>query len=298
MESKILLYKNSSGTGRLIAEKCELEFNGAFTGTYKCVNWGSSVDRKVRKKPVKWLNTREAVTLASDKLKAFHKFVEKGVVCPEFTDDRSVAEGWTGNIFCRTLTRANQGRGIIISRGTNSVANAPLYTKGVQSDREYRVHVFKDSVIGVARKVEIELDGVNEVDNADRLLIRNHVNGWKFSKCQVNQVNTQTLRAGLDAVKALGLDFGAVDVLYNSSTQVATVLEVNTAPGLEPNSTILEAYVTNIKEWLEEDEEEDVIIPFKNFKLKLIGSQVNEMVTLIENLFGNDVVISEGDEND
>jgi len=35
------------------------------------------------------------------------------------------------------------------------------------------------------------------------------------------------------AIAALGLDFGAVDIIWNNHYQLATVLEVNTAPGLE-----------------------------------------------------------------
>jgi len=35
------------------------------------------------------------------------------------------------------------------------------------------------------------------------------------------------------AVNCLGLDFGAVDIIYNQKKDVSFVLEVNTAPGLE-----------------------------------------------------------------
>lgn len=38
------------------------------------------------------------------------------------------------------------------------------------------------------------------------------------------------------AVKACGLDFGAVDIIWNNHYQKAYVLEINTAPGLEGSS--------------------------------------------------------------
>ncbi len=36
----------------------------------------------------------------------------------------------------------------------------------------------------------------------------------------------------IEAIRALGLAFGAVDVIWNEKQQKAYVLEVNTAPGL------------------------------------------------------------------
>jgi len=44
----------------------------------------------------------------------------------------------------------------------------------------------------------------------------------------------------LAAVSALGLDFGAVDIIYNEHENQYYVLEVNTAPGLE--GTTVEKY--------------------------------------------------------
>ena len=45
------------------------------------------------------------------------------------------------------------------------------------------------------------------------------------------------------AVAALGLDFGAVDVIYNEKYGRAYVLEVNTAPGLGEGIAIMYARV-------------------------------------------------------
>ena len=48
------------------------------------------------------------------------------------------------------------------------------------------------------------------------------------------------------AIKALGLDFGAVDIIYNEAEDQHYVLEVNTAPGLE--GTTLQKYTEAILE--------------------------------------------------
>jgi len=47
----------------------------------------------------------------------------------------------------------------------------------------------------------------------------------------------------VNAVNALGLDFGAVDIVYNNPERLATVIEVNSAPGMEAGSTTLFNYV-------------------------------------------------------
>jgi D-alanine-D-alanine ligase-like ATP-grasp enzyme len=62
--------------------------------------------------------------------------------------------------------------------------------------------------------------------------VRNHDNGFIFVRNDVkapSSVEEQAVRA----IKALGLDFGAVDIIWNDKQQKAYVLEVNTAPGLE-----------------------------------------------------------------
>jgi D-alanine-D-alanine ligase-like ATP-grasp enzyme len=57
-------------------------------------------------------------------------------------------------------------------------------------------------------------------------------------------------QTAIDATKALGLDFAAVDVAYNSETDECKVLELNTAPGQEVGSTTHLRYVRAISKYL------------------------------------------------
>jgi D-alanine-D-alanine ligase-like ATP-grasp enzyme len=50
------------------------------------------------------------------------------------------------------------------------------------------------------------------------------------------------------AIEACGLDFGAVDIIFNERKQTAFVLEVNTAPGLTGQTVA--GYVERFKEIL------------------------------------------------
>ena len=61
--------------------------------------------------------------------------------------------------------------------------------------------------------------------------IRNYANGWVY--CREDIIEPEDLRAqAVLAVHTLGLDFGAVDCIFNEKEQKTYILECNTAPGL------------------------------------------------------------------
>jgi D-alanine-D-alanine ligase-like ATP-grasp enzyme len=69
--------------------------------------------------------------------------------------------------------------------------------------------------------------------------VRNHANGFIYARSDVNPP-AAVLDAAKKALAATGLDFGAVDVIWNQHAGRAFVLEINTAPGLE--GTTVEEY--------------------------------------------------------
>ena len=128
---------------------------------------------------------------------------------------------------------------------TDSLAhiNAPLYVKYVKKQQEYRVHVFNGSVIDVQRKMRR-----TDTPDADvNWQVRNHCNGFIFGREGVELPDT-ALTMCVDSVSVLGLDFGAVDIIYNAHEDKYYVLEVNTACGL--TGTTLEVYTAAIQEYL------------------------------------------------
>src|SRR5690606_32924060 len=75
-------------------------------------------------------------------------------------------------------------------------------------------------------------------------MIRNHRNGFIFQRNEITipaDVEVQATKA----FEASGLDFGAVDVIWNEHEGRAYVLEINSAPGLE--GTTLDNYVAAFK---------------------------------------------------
>ena len=209
------------------------------------INWGSS-DPLTRQLNCRIINRPSAVAFASDKILSLAAFKDKNVNCPDWTTDINVAEEWINNgktVFCRTLTRAHSGRGIHIASTSDELVDAPLYTQYIKKQKEFRVHVFRNKVIDLQEKRR----STNSPDSD--FLIRNHANGFVF--CRDNIIEPTNLRStALSAVAALGLDFGAVDIIYNAHYNKCYALEVNTAPGLEgttlesySNAIIKEAYV-------------------------------------------------------
>jgi hypothetical protein len=208
------------------------------------LNWGATTDRfPDYLLTCQVINRPENVDLAVDKLKTFRKFREREVPSPEFTDNREIAIEWLNNgdmVFARTQLRAHSGRGIVILDpefpDTWDVL-AELYVKYMKKKDEFRIHVLRGEVIDVQRKgLRSDLQDSENVNYK----VRNLANGFIYVRNDGRAVPECVRTVGISAVSALGLDFGAADVIYNERQNAAYALEVNTAPGLQ--GTTVENY--------------------------------------------------------
>lgn len=249
----IFSYKFGSQSAKALAEatgyKRIKHKNSKFKGgaRKKVVNWGaSSLPEEVGKCVV--LNNPICVALASDKLKAFNAFKgynealpegEVSINIPDFTTDKAVAQGWLNDgaiVVERHKLTGNSGDGIVITE-EGEVGDAKLYTKYVPKKQEYRVHVFNGQPIDHQRKARVK----DIPDDQINWKVRNMAGGFIFARNEEHVFPPLVSHQAILAVKALGLDFGAVDIIYNEKEGKAYVLEVNTAPGL--SGTTLEKYV-------------------------------------------------------
>jgi len=106
---------------------------------------------------------------------------------------------------------------------------APLYTQYVKKQKEFRVHVVFNEVVDIQEKRKRRTDNP---DNPREFRVRNLQTGWVYCREQIDE--PRELRdLACRAIAALGLDFGAVDVIWNKKQDKCFVLEVNTACGLE-----------------------------------------------------------------
>ena len=194
------------------------------------INWGNS-NAPARLGVV--LNMPAFVELASNKL-TFFQTVPADVIPPFWTTIEDIPNDVfekDGMVVCRTILSGHSGAGIVLADARASLVNARLYVKYIKKQDEYRIHLGKHpqgftSVISLQRKARRA-----DVDNPNWQL-RNHQNGFVYVRNNV--FPPDDVRAvAFKAFDATGLDFGAVDVIWNEHQQKAYVLEVNTAPGME-----------------------------------------------------------------
>lgn len=241
---KILPYKIGSESARDLARALRVKRiipGGRYVPGNRTtvLNWGNSNPHFSH---ARMLNKPSAVKIASNKLSSFQVLKNAGVSVPDFTTDKNVAMEWQEDdyrVVVRHKLQAHSGQGIQICQPEESLPYAPLYTKYTKKDKEFRVHVFGGRVIDWSEKCR--RSGAEPTNN----LIRNHANGWVF--CREGKY-LPDFASGLSvrAVQALGLDFGAVDVIVRGDR--AYILEVNTAPGIE--GTTLNAYVQELRRYV------------------------------------------------
>lgn len=163
---------------------------------------------------------------------------------PEYTTNIYQAQGWLDGectIVERHILNANSGKGIRLVEPGEELQQCPLYVRYIPKKQEYRVHVCAGKAVDIQRKArrkEVEDDAIN-------WKIRNHDNGFIFARNEGHEVPADVSVQAIKACESIGLDFGAVDVIFNEKEQKAYVLEVNTAPGL--SGTTLEGYVERLK---------------------------------------------------
>lgn len=151
-------------------------------------------------------------------------FREHDVPMPTlYTEYDEIAQAISGgNTLIGRSDKHSKGRGLwrvdsmrrvaIAMRGTRKKKPATHFMEFIEAPREYRVHIFLGKSIRISEKVFDEYDPKS----------------YTTGKPQHNVKHVR--KAAKRAIKAVGLDFGAVDILANDTQ--CWVLEVNAAPGL------------------------------------------------------------------
>lgn len=230
---KIIPYKMASGSAKALSEALnakrvrqegpQINLRDDFL-----INWGCSrITRDIHN--VRLLNKPEAVAMSVNKLSAFIAMEEGDVDVPEFTTDPAEAQHWftrERKVVCRTKLSSYGGDGIVIANNEPELVEAPLYVRYIPKEQEYRVHVFRGNVFFAQRKAR-KLD---VPDGEVNWQVRNLAGGFIYANQNIEVAETIQENCKR-AITALGLDFGAVDVVVTASGK-CFVLEVNCAPGL------------------------------------------------------------------
>lgn len=206
------------------------------------INWGNTNPPFLPRGPLgvrqyRYLNEPDDVVRASNKLSFFQLLTESdcGDIIPEWRDNQADIPDNAFPVVCRTVLNGHSGRGIVIANTREELVHAPLYTKYIKKQSEFRIHlgktgpdVLEQHIIAIQQKRRSR----DVPDDAVNWQVRNHQNGFIYARDNVNPPDA-VVRAAIRAFEATGLDFGAVDVIYNERQDRAYVLEINTAPGLE-----------------------------------------------------------------
>jgi glutathione synthase/RimK-type ligase-like ATP-grasp enzyme len=185
------------------------------------INWGSSVVN-IECEPHRILNKPQAVSNAINKTKAYKCFTDYGVPTPKLLSMFEVAMviGGGGEVVQRNIDNGKDGDGLsIIGTEKEYNSDAAMHTEYCKISSEYRVVVFKEKVLCIHKKLCKER-------------IKTSSNGVLWSIRKTEAFSAKFNKVCIDAVKALGLDFGGIDIAMTDKG--LKVFEVNSALEVTP----------------------------------------------------------------
>lgn len=256
------------------------------------VNYGSSSLPESVIGSARVLNHPQAISNASNKRTAMNILRENNIPIVESTTDREEAQQWMDNgsvVYARTQLQGHSGAGIVVCANENllsqladigssvetstSLVNANLYTKGLtEQRREFRIHVMNGVVTYVQQKRR--RDGYREMEEYSNV-VRNYHTGWIYATQNADVIDSAKV-AAVQSVNALGLDYGAVDVITRMDN--CWVLEVNTAPGM--TGTNLETFCNNVIRVKNGEEPEGISVDIQDLVDEINGNENPEDLPL------------------
>lgn len=217
--------------------------NGLEVGHQKAdgaVCWGAGVGGK---------NTLNSNCSRYDKLQQLEVLNKAGVVVVPFGTVPPPFKSPRYPVLARKLHH-HGGKDILICRSPKRCRIAAgrgrtFFTQLIPSSTEFRVWVYRNRHLGTYEKV------LKYPAKRKRMVGRNYRNGYAFELCTEGKIPRSAVEMAILSVSALGLDFGAVDVLLGRDGKYY-VLEVNTAPGVEGEGRqVIQSLATRIAKWAE-----------------------------------------------
>ena len=197
------------------------------------IRWGctSSIGTDIRYE----VNKREAIKLVCNKGRCRQFLYDQGILVPEPVNLQIP----TDNDFPMIVRPSFHQRGrnfllfnnlheYLLRHGEVRRLRRPYASRFFPKTKEYRVHVAHGKVLLVQEKLQ--------TSPGPSALNWNHENGYVFGVVRWKDYRNPIVRLAVDTIEAVGLNFGAVDILADPtdiSLLNAVVCEINTAPKLE-----------------------------------------------------------------
>lgn len=182
---------------------------------------------------------------AFNKLQELEVLAKAGVVTVPFMATKPFAYN-AYPVLARKL-KHHGGLDIILCKGPVGVRKAlargrSFFTQFIPSRTEYRVWVYRGRHLGTYEKVLAHPEKRHRVG-------RNHRNGYAFQLVTEANIPRAAVTQAVQSIQALGLDFGAVDILQGNDGRYF-VLEVNSAPGVEGEGRqVIQSLAHRIVRW-------------------------------------------------
>lgn len=263
-------HKRSRPTGELLAAMLQLPHGLIIPGELNrdiLIRWGSRVDWEEDYRYKKTVNKASAIQLCSNKIAASEtmrdwvKTTKELINVPPFsTDPHQLIEDYGYPILGRKKQHARGTDIKLILQERDLRKPCDYYSVYIPTKREYRLHVVGDKVIRIQGKF---------LDRPEQAVshIRNYATGYRFRKPRL-RLKPDRLTMAVSAVKSLGLDFGAVDLLV-ADDGLGYVLEVNTAPSCSP--VTMGAYAVALTDYLNLPNEIDLSV------VDMVNNDIEEM---------------------
>lgn len=133
-------------------------------------------------------------------------------------------------ILCRATVHGKDGEGLVLIEQGQPVPPAVYYTAHYPNMYEFRLHVVAGKVLYKQRKVR------RNGSTADMRMRVGPDFVWQINNLPIGGAGQPTHEQldsiALASIKALMLNYGAVDVLYNRLNDTVVVCEINSAPEL------------------------------------------------------------------
>lgn len=200
------------------------------------VNWGCGPEIARR---LGFINTamNGDISTAVSKWRTFEAFDRARIPHPEVTKDATTPDASGTPFYARGQYLGRRdglsgGAGIVVYPAGRRpyYGSHSFYSMVIPKRNEFRIHVLNGRVI--TEQIKYMMRGSKST------LIRSYDNGARYSPKSLEHEMTSAAahlarEIAIDAVKACGLAFGAVDMIYSKDEKLY-VLEVNTAPGVTP----------------------------------------------------------------
>lgn len=208
----------------------------------KIIRWGSSKD--FPRKLLLEFPSQDSIAICANKLKSLNILKDNGILVPKIYVTKENLKNISFPLYSRKEYHT-MGKDIIlihdINEAISSLKNERYLVESIECKKEYRIHIFLGKMIFGSKKyfrkqLWEELGKPKMKD-----LIRNNSHGWGYHYFNdVNNIPESVIKEAEKAVKALGLIWGAVDIIKSKNNK-PYILEINSAPGLREDGADLYA---------------------------------------------------------